>query len=201
MVCALGFRQVWFGALDVTKPYEFIGFGALEVTKPYEFIGRTSLGAAAHPRATVDTLHGMDAMQMLFLQCRALLRPPPAVDPDHELPRGSGGPWDCRGVYLFLLSRNPIANNAVGGTNPSQGSKKPSRYDSYGWAACFPLRLGGGTWAHPCSNFRTGPNCTKLRPGPEVTCLYLSDRPMQRASRSTWLFPTLFAFCASRSPL
>ena len=39
MVCALGFRQVWFGALDVTKPYEFIGFGALDVTKPYEFIG------------------------------------------------------------------------------------------------------------------------------------------------------------------
>ena len=39
MVCALGFRQVWFGALDVTKPYEFIGFGVIDVTKPYEFIG------------------------------------------------------------------------------------------------------------------------------------------------------------------
>ncbi len=26
-------------ALDVTKPYEFIGFGAMDVTKPYEFIG------------------------------------------------------------------------------------------------------------------------------------------------------------------
>ncbi len=28
-----------FGAMDVTKPYEFIGFGAMYVTKPYEFIG------------------------------------------------------------------------------------------------------------------------------------------------------------------
>ncbi len=28
-----------FGAMDVTKPYEFIGFGAMDVTKPYEFIG------------------------------------------------------------------------------------------------------------------------------------------------------------------
>ncbi len=27
-----------FGALDVTKPYEFIGFGAIDVTKPYELI-------------------------------------------------------------------------------------------------------------------------------------------------------------------
>jgi hypothetical protein len=26
-------------AMEVTKPYEFIGFGAMEVTKPYEFIG------------------------------------------------------------------------------------------------------------------------------------------------------------------
>ena len=28
-----------FGAMDVTKPYEFTGFGAMDVTKPYEFIG------------------------------------------------------------------------------------------------------------------------------------------------------------------
>ncbi len=27
------------GAMDVTKPYEFMGFGAMDVTKPYEFIG------------------------------------------------------------------------------------------------------------------------------------------------------------------
>ncbi len=26
------------GAMDVTKPYEFIGFGAMDVTKPYKFI-------------------------------------------------------------------------------------------------------------------------------------------------------------------
>ncbi len=25
-----------FGAMDVTKPYEFIGFGAMDVTKPYK---------------------------------------------------------------------------------------------------------------------------------------------------------------------
>ena len=28
-----------FGALGVTKPYQFIGFGAMEVTKPCQFIG------------------------------------------------------------------------------------------------------------------------------------------------------------------
>ena len=28
-----------FGAMDITKPYEFIGFGAMDITKPYEFIG------------------------------------------------------------------------------------------------------------------------------------------------------------------
>ncbi len=27
------------GAMDVTKPYKFIGFGAMDVTKPYKFIG------------------------------------------------------------------------------------------------------------------------------------------------------------------
>jgi hypothetical protein len=32
-----GFRER-FGAMDVTKPYEFIGFGAMDVTKPYKFI-------------------------------------------------------------------------------------------------------------------------------------------------------------------
>jgi hypothetical protein len=32
-------NYIGFGAMDVTKPYEFIGFGAMEVTKPYEFIG------------------------------------------------------------------------------------------------------------------------------------------------------------------
>ena len=26
-------------AMDVTKPYEFIGFGAMDVSKPYKFIG------------------------------------------------------------------------------------------------------------------------------------------------------------------
>ncbi len=26
-------------AMEVTKPYKFIGFGAMEVTKPYKFIG------------------------------------------------------------------------------------------------------------------------------------------------------------------
>ncbi len=27
---------IGFGAMDVTKTYEFIGFGAMDVTKPYE---------------------------------------------------------------------------------------------------------------------------------------------------------------------
>ncbi len=29
----------WFGAMYVTKLYEFLGFGAIDVTKPYKFIG------------------------------------------------------------------------------------------------------------------------------------------------------------------
>jgi hypothetical protein len=33
------YKFIGFGALDVTKPYQFIGFGALDVTKPYKFIG------------------------------------------------------------------------------------------------------------------------------------------------------------------
>ncbi len=31
-----------FGAMDATKPYEFIGFGAIDVTKPFKF---TEFGA------------------------------------------------------------------------------------------------------------------------------------------------------------
>ena len=31
--------QFWVGAMDVTKPYTFIGFGAIDVTKPYKSIG------------------------------------------------------------------------------------------------------------------------------------------------------------------
>ncbi len=36
---AFGSDNIWFGAMAVTKPNEFIGFGAMAVTKPYEFIG------------------------------------------------------------------------------------------------------------------------------------------------------------------
>jgi hypothetical protein len=36
--------RLWFGAMDVTKPCEFIGFGAMDVTKPYEFIGFGTAG-------------------------------------------------------------------------------------------------------------------------------------------------------------
>ncbi len=40
-----------FGAMDVTKPYNFIGFGAMGVTKPYKFIGfrPQQLGPSIHP--------------------------------------------------------------------------------------------------------------------------------------------------------
>ncbi len=31
--------QFVFGAMDATKPYDFIWFAAMEATKPYEFIG------------------------------------------------------------------------------------------------------------------------------------------------------------------
>ncbi len=34
-----------FGAMDVTKPHKFIGFGTMAVTKPYKFIG---FGACGH---------------------------------------------------------------------------------------------------------------------------------------------------------
>ncbi len=37
-------RPEGFGAMDVTKPYEFIGFGAMDVTKPYELIRVSCLG-------------------------------------------------------------------------------------------------------------------------------------------------------------
>ena len=33
------YKFIGFGAIDVTKPYKFIGFGAIDVTKPYRFIG------------------------------------------------------------------------------------------------------------------------------------------------------------------
>jgi hypothetical protein len=33
------YRFIGFGAMDVTKPYKCIGFGAMDVTKPYKFIG------------------------------------------------------------------------------------------------------------------------------------------------------------------
>ena len=36
------------GAMEVTKPYEFIGFGAMEVTKPYEFIGSGAMDVTKH---------------------------------------------------------------------------------------------------------------------------------------------------------
>ena len=32
-------------AMNVTKPYKFIGFGAIGVTKPYKFIGLGAMGA------------------------------------------------------------------------------------------------------------------------------------------------------------
>ncbi len=32
-------KLIGFGAMEVTKPYNFIGFGAMDVTKPYKFIG------------------------------------------------------------------------------------------------------------------------------------------------------------------
>ena len=34
------YKFIGFGAMDVTKPYKFIGFGAMEVTKPYKFFVR-----------------------------------------------------------------------------------------------------------------------------------------------------------------
>jgi hypothetical protein len=33
------YEFIGFGAMDVTKPYKFIGFGAMDATKPYKFIG------------------------------------------------------------------------------------------------------------------------------------------------------------------
>ncbi len=35
----VGHSRVREGAVDVTKPYEFIGFGAVDVTKPCKFMG------------------------------------------------------------------------------------------------------------------------------------------------------------------
>ncbi len=33
------YKFIGFGAIDITKPYKFIGFGAIDITKPYKFIG------------------------------------------------------------------------------------------------------------------------------------------------------------------
>ncbi len=33
-------------AMDVTKPYKFIGFGAMDVTEPYKFIGFGAMDVA-----------------------------------------------------------------------------------------------------------------------------------------------------------
>ena len=33
---------IWFGAMDVTKPYKFIRFGARDVIKSYKFRGLAS---------------------------------------------------------------------------------------------------------------------------------------------------------------
>ena len=33
------YKFIGFGAMDATKPYKFIGSGAMEVTKAYKFIG------------------------------------------------------------------------------------------------------------------------------------------------------------------
>jgi hypothetical protein len=59
-----GPRFPGFGAMDVTKPYEFIGFGAMDVTKPCEFIGfgggrlRPGEGFSEGPRDLVSGLGG-----------------------------------------------------------------------------------------------------------------------------------------------
>ena len=39
------YEFIGFGAMDTTKPYEFIGFGAMDITKPYEFIGFGAMDA------------------------------------------------------------------------------------------------------------------------------------------------------------
>ncbi len=39
MDVAKPYKFIGFGPMDVTKPYEFTGFGAMYVAKPYEFIG------------------------------------------------------------------------------------------------------------------------------------------------------------------
>ena len=43
------YKFIGLGALDVAKPYKFIGFGAMAVTKPYKFIGFGALAVAPAP--------------------------------------------------------------------------------------------------------------------------------------------------------
>jgi hypothetical protein len=33
------YKFIGFGAIDITKPYKFIRFGAIDITKPYKIIG------------------------------------------------------------------------------------------------------------------------------------------------------------------
>ena len=57
------FKFIGFGAINVTKPYKFIGFGAINVTKPYKFIRFGAINvtkAAAGQRCMRDQEVGQD---------------------------------------------------------------------------------------------------------------------------------------------
>ncbi len=69
-----------FRAMDVTKPYEFIGFGAMAVTKPYEFIG---FGAASAPEASSACVLGASSSTESL---RRRGRPRGGVFGPHRLP-------------------------------------------------------------------------------------------------------------------
>ncbi len=59
------YEFIGFGAVEVTKPYELIGFGAVEVTKPYEFIGLRPGGQETRPKTHRTTTKKTDTRQKL----------------------------------------------------------------------------------------------------------------------------------------
>ncbi len=57
MDVAKPYNFIGFGAMDVAKPYKFIGFGAMDVAKPYKFIWFGAMDVCPRPKPTRARRH------------------------------------------------------------------------------------------------------------------------------------------------
>ncbi len=94
------YEFIGIGAMDVTKPYEFIGIGAMDVTKPYEFIG---IGAIYWGMA-VGRLGSPGAFRRLY-----------GTQESYMVPSGGGGGRYPRALYSpsFRVGNNNYNFNCV----------------------------------------------------------------------------------------